>query len=270
MSSVGTIGVASGPMRLPANPYGQPPDATTSAGLSATGGSASQASSNGILEGITIDRPLEMFPTLMGNIYTHFTGKEDPRMGKALTEVALAGERLVTGSLRGIGNGTGAIAAGSGILGRALPTLGIGLSALDVWKGWHELKSHEGGPLSLLGSKTARSGLLGMFASASLFVPGAGPMISGIGARLLAAANELDAFSFLDKPTTEPLDERDPNKAKLLHPFDSTPTVSTDRDPSRVRDAYLRYQEQRGSMSTSQAVAAAMAKSRTEPLLLPA
>jgi hypothetical protein len=203
-----------------------------------------------------------MFPTLMGNIYTHFTGKEDPRMGKALTEVVLAGERLVTGGLRGIGNGSGAIAASSGILGRALPALGMGLSALDIWKGWHELKSHEGGPLSLLGSKTARSGLLGMVASATLFVPGVGPMVAGIGSRLLAAANELDAFSFLDKPTNDPIDERDPRKAKLLHPFDRTPTVSTDRDPSRVRDAYLAYQQQRGSMSTAQAVAAAMAQSR--------
>lgn len=210
--------------------------------------------SGDLFDGVSLDRPLEMFPTFVGNLYHAVTGKDDPRMGKAITEVVLAGERLVTGGLRGIGNGNGVIAAGSGFLGRALPALGMGLGMMDVWKGWNELSSHEGGPLALMGSKTARSGLLGTFASATLFVPGPIPMIAGIGARLLAAANELDAFDFLDKPTRDV--EADPRTARVLHPLDDTP--HDPGDPSALQDAYSRYRQMRSATSVGQAVAGAM------------
>src|SRR5690606_33317688 len=79
--------------------------------------------------GLTLDRPLEAFPTLLTNVVERISGRRDERYGRALAQVALAGERLVTASLQSASAGTGAVAAGSSLLSKVLPLAGIGLGA---------------------------------------------------------------------------------------------------------------------------------------------
>lgn len=181
-----------------------------------------------IWDGISADRPLEIVPTVLTNAIENLTGTRDERYGKALTHVLLASERFVQAGLRHASRGNGVVATGSSVLGKVLPTLSIGMGAFQVWKGWNELQSHDDGPLSIIHSKTARSGMFQVAAGALLFIPGVGPAIGGALMRLGAAANEMDELSFLDWPTVS-ADQQGGRIAKVVHPFDRTPAVPGDR-----------------------------------------
>jgi hypothetical protein len=181
-----------------------------------------------ILDGVTLDRPFEMVPTLLTNLVERVTGERDERKGKALTQVLLAGQQLVQAGLRSAAQGSGVVAAGSSVLSKVLPTIGIASGAMQVWRGWNELESHEGGPLALIGSRTARSGILNILAGALLFIPGVGTALAGAATRLITAANELDAFSFLDAPTRR-VEEQGEDVAKRVYLLDETPTNPFDR-----------------------------------------
>jgi hypothetical protein len=179
-------------------------------------------------DGVTIDRPMEIVPTFLTNVAERITGEHDPRVGKALTNVLLAGERLITAGLRSAGNGTGAVAAGSSLLSKALPLFSIATGAVQIWKGWNELQSHDDGVVSIIHSKTGRTGLLQVLAGVLLFVPGVGPVLGGALTRLATAANEMDMFSDLDWPSV-PVEQTNEKLAQRLHPFDETPTIAHDR-----------------------------------------
>lgn len=181
-----------------------------------------------LLDGVTLDRPLEMIPTALTNLVERLTGTRDDRSGRALTQVLLAGQQLVQAGLRSAAKGNGVIATGSSFLGKVLPVVGIVSGAMNVWRGWNELESHDGGPLAILGSRTGRTGLLNILAGALLFVPGVGTALAGAATRLIGAANELDAFSFLDAPT-KPVEQQGEAVAHRVHPLDETPTVAHDR-----------------------------------------
>lgn len=91
----------------------------------------------------------------------------------------LDGYRFVQAWLHAAARGNGIIATGSSVLGKLLPALGVASGAAQVWKGWNELDSHDGGPLSIIGSRTGRSGLLNVPAGALAFVSGVGTAIGG-------------------------------------------------------------------------------------------
>lgn len=196
----------------PANPEHPAPDPTAGTGFD-----------RAPLDGIALDRPFDMVPTILTNVVESLTGERDERSGRAISQILLAGQQLLQAGLRHAANGTGAIATGSSILGKVLPVIGIGSGLAQVWRGWNELESHDGGPLALLGSRTARTGMLQVLAGGLLFVPGVGPALAGAATRLLAAANEFDAFSFLDAPTTT-LEDQGDDVAARVHVLDRTPT----------------------------------------------
>jgi hypothetical protein len=181
-----------------------------------------------LFDGVTLDRPFEMVPTALTNLVERVTGERDERSGKSLTQLLLAGQQLVQAGLRVAAEGSGVVAAGSSVLSKVLPTIGIASGAMQVWKGWNELESHDGGPLALLGSRTARSGMLNILAGALLFIPGVGTALAGAATRIVAAANELDAFKFLDAPTRR-VEEKGEAIAKRVYVLDETPTNPFDR-----------------------------------------
>ncbi len=168
--------------------------------------SAPQATSHasghdrGIFDGLDDLNPLEMVPAVLSNVAERLTGEHDPRVGRAATQLLLASERLVEAGLRSMARGTGVIAKGSSVLGKVLPIVSMTLGAAQVWKGWNELPSHQDGVLSIIHSKTGRTGLMQVLAGALLFVPGVGGALSGSFARVVAAANEMDYFASLDWP----------------------------------------------------------------------
>lgn len=184
--------------------------AASTASNAAAGVAAAPDQDRSLFDGVTIDRPLGVVPTLLTNLAERMTGVHDPRVGRSLTQVLLAGERLITASLRSLSQGSGAIATGSSVLGKILPMFSIATGAMLVWKGWNELESHDDGVISIIHSKTARTGLLQALAGALLFVPGVGPVLGGAISRLTAAANEMDYFGGLDWPSkpTEQSGER--------------------------------------------------------------
>lgn len=179
-------------------------------------------------DGVTIERPAEMVPTFLTNVAESITGTRDARVGRALNQVGLAGYQFVQAGLHHAARGQGIIATGSSVLGKVLPTLGIAAGAAQVWRGWNELESHDDGVLSILGSRTGRSGLLNVLAGALAFVPGVGTAIGGAVTRLVAAANEMDVFSFLDAPTRS-VESQGEDVARKVHVFDRTPTNPYDR-----------------------------------------
>lgn len=152
------------------------------------------------LDGATIDKPWEMVPTVLTNIVESLTGKRDERTGRALSQVGLAGYQFAQAGLHHAARGQGFIAAGSSVLGKVLPAIGVAAGVAQVIKGWSELEDTSAGPLSILGSRTGRSGVLNVVAGALAFIPGVGTAVGGAITRLVAAANEMDAFSFLDAP----------------------------------------------------------------------
>lgn len=155
----------------------------------------------GIFDGLDNLNPFEMVPAILSNVAERVTGVHDPRVGRAASQLLLASERLVEAGLRSMAQGTGVLAKGSSVLGKVLPIVSISLGAAQVWKGWNELSSHQEGALSIIHSKTGRTGLMQVLAGALLFVPGVGGALSGSFARVAAAANEMDYFSALDWPT---------------------------------------------------------------------
>lgn len=180
-----------------------------------------------IFDGVDLTRPFDILPHIFTNLTEHFTGQRDPRTGRALTQILYAGERFITAGLRSMSQGTGAIAAGSSILGKILPTLGIATGVMQIWRGWNELQSHDDGPFSIIHSKTGRTGLLQVLAGALLFVPGVGGALAGSLARIGSAANEMDTFKQFDWPTV-PIESRGTTIARIAHPFDPTPTNALD------------------------------------------
>lgn len=183
--------------------------------------------SSWLVEGVTIERPLDAVPTILGNAIEHVTGEHDERRGRAAAQLLLAGQQLVVAGLRAGARGSGIFASGSSMLSRLLPTAGIAMGAWQVVKGWNELADHHGGPFSLVHSKTARTGMIQILAGALMFVPGVGPALGGVGLRLAAAANEMDAFSSLDWPLRN-IGEQAPIAARIVHPFDRTPVTDVD------------------------------------------
>lgn len=181
-----------------------------------------------LLDGVTLDRPLEIVPTFLTNAVERVTGVRDERSGRSLGQMLLAGQQLIQAGLRSASRGDGAVAAGSSVLGKVLPLVGIGTGVAQVWKGWNELESREGGPLALIGSRTARTGVLNVLAGALLFVPGVGPALAGAATRIVAAANELDAFAALDAPTRR-IEEQGEAIAGRVYLLDETPTIPFDR-----------------------------------------
>jgi hypothetical protein len=181
-----------------------------------------------LLDGVTTDRPFEAVPTLLTNFVERVTGERDDRSGRSLTQLLLAGQQLVQAALRSASQGTGVVAAGSSVLKRVLPTISLASGAMQVWKGWNELESHDDGPFSVIHSRTARTGLLDILAGALLFVPGVGPALGGAATRIVAAANELDAFAFLDTPTRR-VEDKGEEVARRVYPLDETPTDPFDR-----------------------------------------
>ncbi|MCW2955918.1 MAG: hypothetical protein JWO69_787, partial [Thermoleophilia bacterium] len=91
-----------------------------------------------------------------------------------------------------------------------------------------ELESQDEGLLSIIHSRTGRTGLLQVIAGALLFVPGVGPALAGAATRFVSAANELDMFSDLDWKTV-PIEQQGEAVAARFHLFDETPTVAYDR-----------------------------------------
>jgi hypothetical protein len=180
------------------------------------------------LDGVTLDRPTDIVPTMLTNIVEGLTGTRDERDGRALMQVGLAGYQFVQAGMHHVARGNGIVATSSSALGKILPTIGVVSGAAQVWKGWNELEDHDGGPLAILGSRTGRSGLLNIVAGALAFVPGVGTAIGGAVTRLAAAANELDAFSFLDAPTRR-VEEQGAAVAKRVHLLDETPLDPYDR-----------------------------------------
>lgn len=180
-------------------------------------------------DGVTLDRPLAIVPTFLTNIVESLTGKRDERTGRALSQVGLAGYQFAQAGMHHIARGQGIVAASSSVLGKVLPTLGVTAGLMQVWKGWSELTDTSAGPISILGSRTARSGILNVVAGALAFVPGVGTAVGGALTRLVAAANEMDMFSFLDAPTVA-LEEQDEQTARRVHILDRTPTNPYDRD----------------------------------------
>ncbi len=181
-----------------------------------------------LLDGVTFDRPTDIVPTMLTNLVERITGTRDERDGRALMQVGLAGYQFVQAGLHHVAAGQGIVATGSSALGKILPTIGVVSGAAQVWRGWNELERHDGGPLAILGSRTGRSGLLNIVAGALAFVPGVGTAIGGAVTRLVAAANELDAFSFLDAPTRS-VEEQGLAVAKRVHLLDETPLDPYDR-----------------------------------------
>ena len=179
-------------------------------------------------DGVTLDRPTEIVPTFLTNVVESITGSRDERSGRALSQVLLAGYQFIQAGLHHAARGQGIVATGSSVLGKLLPSLGVAAGAAQVWKGWNELESHDGGPLSILGSRTGRSGLLNVLAGALAFFPGVGTAVGGAVTRLAAAANEMDVFSFLDAPTRS-IEEQGEAVARRVHVFDETPTDPYDR-----------------------------------------
>lgn len=180
------------------------------------------------LDGVTLDRPTDIVPTALTNVVERLTGTRDERDGRALMQVGLAGYQFVQAGLHHVAAGKGIVATGSSVLGKVLPTIGVVSGVAQVWRGWNELESHDGGPLAILGSRTGRSGLLNIVAGALAFVPGVGTAIGGAMTRLVAAANELDAFSFLDAPTQR-VEDQGFRVAKRVHLLDETPLDPYDR-----------------------------------------
>ncbi len=183
----------------------------------------------GLFDGVTLDRPLSAVPTFFSNVYERITGVDDPRVGRSLSQLLLAGERLVQAGLRHAAQGQGLLAKGSSVLGKVLPVFSMATGAMQVWKGWNELQSHDDGLLSIIHSKNGRTGLMQVAAGALLLVPGVGGALAGSVTRIAAAANEMDVFSSLDWPT-KPVDQQDANVLRFLHPFDRTPRIASDRD----------------------------------------
>ncbi|MCW2921134.1 MAG: hypothetical protein JWL76_1008 [Thermoleophilia bacterium] len=181
-----------------------------------------------LLDGVTLDRPTEIVPTALTNVDERVTGTRDDRDGRALMQVGLAGYQFVQAGLHHVAAGKGIVATGSSVLGKVLPTIGVVSGVAQVWRGWNELENHDGGPFAILGSRTARSGLLNIVAGALAFVPGVGTAIGGAVTRLAAAANELDAFSFLDAPTVR-VEDKGLAVAKRVHLLDETPLDPYDR-----------------------------------------
>lgn len=183
-----------------------------------------------LLDGVTIDRPFEMVPTLMTNVVERASGTRDERAGRSITQLLLAGQQLVQAGLRSMSQGTGAVATGSSVLGKVLPVVGMATGVAQIWKGWNELGANADGPLGILHSRSARTGVLQVLSGALLFVPGVGPALAGSTLRIVAAANELDAFAMLDWPTV-PVEHQGRSVARRVHPLDETPTVPHDRTP---------------------------------------
>jgi hypothetical protein len=148
--------------------------------------------------------PLDVVPDVLTNIVEQVTGDHDPRVGRALTQVLLAGERFARAGLRSAAQGKGLIATGSSALGTLLPFVSIGVGVSQVVRGWSELSPHQRDVAGIIQSKVMRTGMLQVLAGALLFVPGVGGALSGAGARLAAAANEMDWFDFLDAPRATP------------------------------------------------------------------
>jgi hypothetical protein len=190
-----------------------------------------QTGERGIFDGVSASRPFEATTTIATNVIERATGVRDQRYGAAATHGLLAGERLVVSLLRYVAEGRGVVAAGSSVLGKVLPLLNIGNGALDVWTGWKELADRSDGPLSLLHSKTAREGLLGIAAGVSLLIPGWGAMLVGAAFAGLSVANDLDVFHALDAPTV-PIEAQGTAAARIAHPLDRTPTIAF--DPARA------------------------------------
>lgn len=180
-----------------------------------------------LLDGVTLDRPFGMVTTILNNAIERVLGFRDDRLGNGLQQVALAGTQLVQAGLRHAAAGKGIVAAGSSVLGKILPFAGIASGIAQVWQGWQELDNPTS-VLDILGSRTGRTGLLSIAASGLLFVPGVGPALSGAVLRIVAGANELDAFHSLDKPTRA-VEHASTDVARRAHPFDETPHNPYDR-----------------------------------------
>jgi hypothetical protein len=191
--------------------------------------SAGTGHDRALLDGVTIDRPFEAIPTILTNVVEHITGTRDERTGRALSQVGSAASQFIQAGLRLAARGEGVIAAGSSLLGKILPLAGVAAGVAQVWKGWNELDSHADGLLSVIHSRTARTGLLDIAASAMLFIPGIGSAIGGAVLHLGAAANEMDMFHALDW-STQRVEAQGSAVAEKVHVLDATPTVTYDRD----------------------------------------
>ena len=176
-----------------------------------------------LLDGIDVTRPFDIIPHALTNLTERISGQRDPRTGRALTQILLAGQQVIQAGLRHMAQGKGIIATSSSVLGKILPMVSMVSGAAQVWRGWNELQSHDGGPLALIHSKTARTGMLQVLAGALLFVPGVGAALGGALTRIGAAANEMDMFKSLDWASV-PIEQRGARVARIAHPFDRTPT----------------------------------------------
>ena len=229
-------------------PTGAP--VTTVARVEATGGAVAGDKNRGLLDGVTLNRPLDVIPNFITNMYERSTGKRDPRVGLAGSHLLIAGERFVLAGLRHASEGEGLIAKGSSFLGKVLPMFNIGFGGFEMVKGWNELQSHDDGILGLIHSKEARSGLLQVLAGASMLVPGVGGAVAAGILMVGAAANDLDAFKFLDRPTIPVEDVQGSKLARVAHPFDRTPGNPYDANPDTPQD---RAQDQRDHSIIGQA-----------------
>jgi hypothetical protein len=184
----------------------------------------------GLLDGVTLSRPLEAIQTVIDNAAADLTGHQDRRVGPAVSQLLLGGQQFVVAGLRALAKGRGVVAEGSSLLSKVLPTLGIASGAWEVWKGWNELQSHSQGPLSIIHSREGRTGLMDIAASSLMFVPGVGTALGAAILRLGASANEMDMFHKLDWAQV-PIEARGSKDARIAHPLDSTPTTGAADDP---------------------------------------
>jgi hypothetical protein len=151
-----------------------------------------------LLDGVSIKQPLDMSSTVLNNAAERGLGYRDERIGHAASQLLLAGVQVVQAGARYMARGNGVVATGSSVLGKVLPTLSMGAGAYQVYQGWKEIEAKGGNVTDLIHSREARTGMLQTAAGALLFIPGIGTAVGGAGLHLLAAANEMDMFSFLD------------------------------------------------------------------------
>lgn len=200
---------------LGATPAPAPTAAATDAAAGAAGTSTTIKEHRSLFEGLSNGSPFDLIPNFFTNLVGNITGNYDDRYGQAGAHILQAGERIINSGLRHVAQGEGVIATGSGLLSKVIPIINFAMGSFQVWKGWNELKDHTGGPMALLHSKTARGGLLGLAAGATLFIPGVGGAIAGAALLATMAANDLDAFHGIDWETQDA--ESNPAYAKFAN-----------------------------------------------------
>lgn len=162
-----------------------------------------ETSNGNLMYNVSINQPFDMVPNFFTNLAEKMTGNRDARHGMALAHLSLAGERLVSAALKSAAQGSGVVAAGSSFLAKAIPFVNFGVGGYGMWRGWNELADHKDGIFGLVGSKTARTGMLTAAAGAALLIPGIPGLVTSAAMFAMSAANDLDVFKKFDKPLKE-------------------------------------------------------------------